>query len=145
MTTDIEGFRFNRAIARLYELTNNIAKADNDTHPAALREGIEALVLMIGPIMPHLAEQAWQDLGHTALVAESAWPKAEPDLLQEDNVTIAVQVNGKLRGKIELPRDSAEDAVQIAARDIPNVAATIGDRALRRAIVVPNKLVNFVV
>ncbi len=145
VTNDIEGFRFNRAIARLYELTNNIAKADNDTHPAALREGIEALVLMIGPIMPHLAEQAWQDLGHTALVAESAWPKAEPDLLQEDNVTIAVQVNGKLRGKIELPRDSAEDAVQIAARDIPNVAATIGDRALRRAIVVPNKLVNFVV
>ncbi len=145
VTGDIESFRFNRAVARLYELTHALTKIDGNVHGTALREGIESLVLMIGPMMPHLAEEAWQQLGHTELVFDTAWPTADPAFLQNDTVTIAVQVNGKLRGTIELPRDAEKDTVSAVARAVENVSVAIGDKPLRRTVVVSNRLVNFVV
>ena len=145
VTENIESFRFNRAVARLYELTNALAKVGQNIHGAALREGVETLVLLLGPMMPHLAEEAWQWLGHTELVVETPWPTADPAFLQNDTVTIAVQVNGRLRGTIELPSDTEEDTLRTAARAVENVSAAIGDKPLRRTIVVPNRLVNFVV
>ena len=127
-------------------MTNALAKVDDGSiHPAVLRQAIESLVLLLGPMMPHLAEEAWQQLGHTDWVIDTRWPQADPTYLTDETVTIAVQVNGKLRGTIDLPRDSAEDEIRDAARAVENVSSAIGERPLRRAIVVPNRLVNFVV
>ena len=145
VTDDIDSFHFNRAVARLYELTNTLGKVGDDVHPTVLRQAIESLVLLLGPMMPHLAEEAWQQLGHKTWVIDTPWPLADSAYLKDETVTIAVQVNGKLRGTIDLPRDSAEDDIRDAARAVENVASAIGERPLRRAIVVPNRLVNFVV
>ncbi len=145
VTADVESFHFNRAVARLYELTNLLAKADDSIHPTVLRKAIESLVLLISPMMPHLAEEVWEQLGHKTWVIDTPWPKADPAFLVNETVTIAVQVNGKLRGKIDIARDSEEDDVREAARTVENVATAIAGRPLRRAIVVPNRLVNFVV
>jgi len=148
VTADIERFHFNGAVARIYELANAIGEfvAPDDTPDAgfALREALETLVALVGPMMPHLAEEMWQRLGHTTLLVDSAWPEPDPALLEQARVTIAVQVDGRLRGTIEAAKDAAEATLVAAARAAPNVAQAIGDQALRRTIVVPNKLVNFV-
>ena len=152
VTDDIERFRFNRAVAALYELTNEIAAFTTDQASGdgadgqwALREALETLVRLISPMMPHLAEEMWQRLGHSALLVDAAWPRADAAMLIRDTVTIAIQVNGKMRGRVDVPADADEDAVTAAARGVANVSATIGERPLRRCIFVPNKLVNFVV
>ncbi len=149
ITHDIENFRFNRAVARVYELCNAIADIDTNASDAgldwALGEAVEGLTQMISPMMPHLAEEMWSRLGHATMLSGTNWPEADPALLIDDTVTIAVQVNGKLRGSVELPRDAVSGAVEEAARNVPNVNVAIGDRAIRRAVVVPNRLVNFVI
>src|SRR5690606_17759750 len=101
---DIEGLGFNRAVARIYELTNALAKAkEGSPGPAmraALREGIEKLVLLINPMMPHLAESCWEALGKQGLVADANWPDVDPALLVDDEVTLPIQINGKRRVEI---------------------------------------------
>ena len=144
VTDDIEQFRFNRAVARIYELSNVIgAAADDDGW--ARRESIETLLRLIAPMMPHLAEEMWQRLGHDTLLIDTPWPEPDPALLVDERVTMVVQVNGKLRGRLEMPRDAAPETVEAAARDVPNVQAALAGRSVRKAIVVPNRLVNFVV
>ena len=101
---DIEGLGFNRAVARIYELTNALAKA-RDGQPstalvAALVEGVEKLVQLINPMMPHLAETCWEALGKQGLVADASWPEVDPALLVDDEVTLPIQINGKRRGEI---------------------------------------------
>jgi len=154
ITEALESFRFNRAVAHLYELSNAIAAFAGEGAQAAngdagadwaLREASEMLVRLSAPMTPHLAEELWRRLGHETLLVDLDWPEAEPTLLAQDTVTIAVQVNGKLRGTVELPPGSAKDALENAARAVPNVASSIGERPVRRAVVVPDKLVNFVV
>ena len=108
VTDDIERFRFNRAVARIYELANAIDELAPGANPAARRETMETLVRLLAPMMPHLAEELWQRLGHDELLADQPWPEADAALIVDDSVTIAVQVNGKLRATIELPRDSAK-------------------------------------
>ena len=92
----------------------SIGGADK-ANPAARREALEALVLLSAPMMPHLAETCWQALGHTKLVAETAWPKHDPALTASDSVTIAIQVNGKRRGEITMAKDADSKAVEAAA------------------------------
>jgi leucyl-tRNA synthetase len=146
VTDHIEKFRFNSAVARIRELTNLLEEmSDGPGAGAVMREGLEVAVRLIGPMMPHLAEELWQALGHDRLLAEEAWPEADPALVLEDSVTIAVQVNGKLRATIELPRDSAEAEAEAAALAQPPVQRAIDGKRPRKIIVVPNRIVNVVV
>ncbi|MGH6975136.1 MAG: class I tRNA ligase family protein, partial [Stellaceae bacterium] len=144
VTDDLDKFRFNRAVARIRELTNAIEAAP-DAGVAVVREALEAAVRLIGPMMPHLAEALWNALGHRRLLADEPWPKADAALAIAETVTLAVQVNGKLRGTIEMPRDVGEaDACQ-AALALPNVITALAGKTPRKTIVVPNRIVNVVV
>jgi leucyl-tRNA synthetase len=144
VTEDLSALRFNRAVARVYELANAISAADASVAASVRREALETLVLLIGPMMPHLAETAWLALGHDTLVAQTAWPKADAALVQADSVTIAVQINGKLRGTIDVARDANEDAVREAAFALDTVKRALDGKTPRRVIVVPGRIVNIV-
>jgi len=144
VTDDLDKFRFNRAVARVRELTN-ASEARPDADAAVVREALEAAVRLIGPMMPHLAEALWQALGHERLLADEPWPKADAALAIAETVTLAVQVNGKLRGTVEVPRDVAEADARQAALALPNVITALGGKTPRKTIVVPNRIVNVVV
>jgi leucyl-tRNA synthetase len=153
VTDDIEKFHFNKAVARLYELVNTITEfvGTNGAQQAAadcssaLREVFEALTQLIAPMMPHLAEELWQRLGHSALLVETPWPEADRALIVNDCVTIAVQVNGKLRTTIALPRDAAQSVAESAALAEDAVQRVLAGKPPRKVIVVPNRIVNVVV
>jgi len=147
VSEDIEQFRFNRAVARIHELANAVSEFDaqGTGERWALRETLEALVRLIGPMMPHLAEELWRTLGHESLLADEDWPEADAELLIDDTVTVAVQVNGKLRATIELPLDAEDQAAQDHALAEPAVQRAMGERAARKIIVVKNRVVNIVV
>ena len=106
---------------------------------------LETLVVLAGPMIPHLMEELWSRLGHDTLLVETAWPVADPALLRDDTVTIAIQVNGKLRGRLEVARDCEEAALRKRALAEAGVARAIGEREIRRVVVVPNRIVNVVV
>ena len=149
VTDDLEKFRFNRAVARIRELTNLLSDfADNEKSAAAgfvLREGFEAVTRLLGPLAPHLAEELWRRLGHETILAETPWPAADATLVVDETVTVAVQVNGKLRGQIELPRDADSAEAERAALALPAVARMAAGKPPRKVIVVPNRVVNVVV
>ena len=153
ISRDLDSFGFNRAIARIRELTNAIGDfagsidAENVPPDAAwaIREGLETAVRLMNPMVPHLAEELWQRLGHRNLLAETPWPEAESELLIEENVTMAVQVNGKLRGTLVLPAGTGTASVEAAALAIPAVTRAIADKRIKRMIVVPDRVVNVVV
>jgi len=146
VTNDLETFHFNRAVARVHELSNALAdlKGDDADTARLSREGWTTVVQLIGPIMPHLAEELWQELGHATLLADSPWPAADPALLVDDTVKVAVQVSGKLRGTIELPRDAAQKDAEQAALALPAVTQALAGRQVRRIVFVPNKIINVV-
>ena len=141
ITADIDALRFNKAVARLYELATAIEKA---APSAARHEAVVRLVQLVAPMMPHLAEEAWAHLGQSGLVADAAWPKADPALLVEDSVTVAVQVNGKLRDTIELPKGMARDAVEAQVLSLEKVQRALEGKSPKKVIVVPDRLVNLV-
>jgi leucyl-tRNA synthetase len=147
VTDDIEKFRFNRAVARLYEFANALdeAKGDGAGLAAARREALESMTRLLAPMMPHLAEELWQRLGHDTVLAESAWPAADPALTIDESVTIAIQVNGKLRATLSLPRDMAKGEAEQAALADQQVQRAMAGKAPRKVIVVPNRIINVVV
>jgi leucyl-tRNA synthetase len=147
VTIELERFHFNRAVALIRELSNALEAFDahDPAAPALRREGLETLARLLGPMVPHLAEELWQQLGHTSLLADAAWPRADPVWLSDPEVTLAVQVNGKLRATITLPKGSGQQAAEAAALAEPNVVRGLAGRAPRRVIVVPDKIVNLVV
>ncbi len=137
---DIEALSFNKAVARIYELASAIEKAQpSASHSAAIR----ALLLVVSPMMPHIAEEAWQAMGD-GLVAEALWPEVDAALLVEDEVTIAVQVKGKLRDTITAAKGLPEDDLKELALASEKVQRSIGDAEIRKVIVVPDRLVNIV-
>ena len=144
VTEDLNALRFNRAVAQVYTLANALSAA-GEVSGAVRREALEALVLMIGPMMPHLAETCWEALGHETLVAIAHWPVADKRLVVSDTVTVAVQVNGKRRGEIEIARDADEGSVKAAALAVDAVQRALEGKAPRRVIVVPRRIVNVVV
>ena len=146
VSDDIERFHFNKVVARVYELSNELQsfKAENDGEAWALREALETLTRLIGPMMPHLAEELWQRLGHAGLLADQPWPEADGSLVTEESVTIAVQVNGKLRATIELPRDCDKSEAEEQALAAEAVQRILEGKAPRKVIVVPNRVVNIV-
>lgn len=149
ITEDYERFHFNKSVARLYELTNAISAFDNagssNGGTWVIREALEALVRLLGPMTPHLAEEMWRQLGHATLLTDTPWPEVEDTLIVDDTVTLAIQVSGKLRGKIDVAAGADEEAAVTAALAVSNVTAAIDGRTVRKTIFVPDKLVNFVV
>ncbi|MGH6888500.1 MAG: leucine--tRNA ligase [Rhizomicrobium sp.] len=144
VTEDIEALHFNRAVARVYELANSIGGAAGRATTEAMRESLETLVMLIGPMMPHLAESCWEALGHTSLLAEEAWPIADPALVRAESVTMAVQVDGKRRGEIRIPRGADQETVKASALAVEGVNRALGGKSPRRIIVVPERIVNIV-
>ena len=146
VTDDIDKFRFNRAVARIRELSNAL-EGVTDTGAAAgavMREGLETVTRLLGPMMPHLAEEMWQHLAHGNMLADMPWPQADADLARDEQVTIAVQVNGKLRATLDLPRDAAANEVEEAALALPQVTRLLDGKAPRKVVVVPNRIVSVV-
>jgi leucyl-tRNA synthetase len=143
VTEDFNALRFNRAVAQIYTLSNAI-QAAGPADAAVRREALETLVLLTGPMMPHLAESCWESLGHKSTVAMARWPMADARLLKSDTITIAVQVNGKRRGEIEIPREAEEDEVKSSALALDSVQRALEGKPPRRVIVVPGRIVNVV-
>jgi leucyl-tRNA synthetase len=110
----------------------------------AVREAALILVQLIAPMMPHLAEECWQVLGQTGLISEASWPQIERDLLVEDTVTLVVQVNGKKRGDVTVPRDAQNPQIEAAVLALDAVKLALGGKQVRKVIVVPMRIVNVV-
>jgi leucyl-tRNA synthetase len=147
VTEDIENFRFNRAISRFYELTNALPKssAGDEALTWARGEALRLLTQTIAPFMPHLAEEAWAKLGFEPFVALAPWPAADPALVAQSLVTLPVQVNGKRRAEIEVPKGLAESEIRSLALAHERVAPFLDGATVRKVVVVPDRIVNIVV
>lgn len=142
----IERFRFNSAVAQVRELSNQIFALSGKGAGEAwtLRFGFETLVRLLAPMTPHLCEELWRHLGHDTMLATGAWPEADRTLAEDETVTIAIQVNGKLRATIEMAKDSSKDVMIEQALAQPNVVKLLDGKDPRKVIAVPNKIVNVV-
>jgi len=151
VTTDIEDrFHFNTAISAVMELVNAIyavkrPAAENKTALAVIREALEAAVLLLAPIVPHMTEELWQMLGHETSVADVAWPKFDPAIASEEAMTIVVQINGKLRSRMTVPVDEDAEKIKADALADEKIVALTKDVKIVKVIYVPKKLVNIVV
>jgi leucyl-tRNA synthetase, eubacterial and mitochondrial family len=147
LTGDLEQFHFNKAVARIHEFANLLeaTKGDDAATAWARREALETLAKLIGPMVPHLAEEIWQALGHEGLLLDQPWPVADEALARDETVRIAVQVSGKLRATIEVARDMAQSELEKLALANDNVKRAIDGKPVRKVIVVPNRIVNVVV
>ncbi|MGI8796178.1 MAG: leucine--tRNA ligase [Acidimicrobiia bacterium] len=140
---DMDDLSFNTAIARLFELNNRLTEVVADTGTAP-REVVEPMALMVAPLAPHIAEELWERLGQSASLAFEPFPEADPVLLVEEEVEIAVQVNGKVRARIKVPASATEADVETAARADEQVSAQLDGKTVAKVVVVPGRLVNFV-
>lgn len=147
VTEDLEAMNFNTAIAAMMELVNDLykIKATDNFASTEWQWALETLLQLIAPFAPHIAEELWEQLGQGGSIHSSDWPKYDEKFLTEDKVTIVIQVNGKLRGEIEIETDSKEDLVVEAAKANEKVAGYLKDQTIHKTIFVPNKLINFVV
>lgn len=146
VTKDIEAFHFNKAVARIRELTNALEKLDITTAAAkaVFAEAGVAVIHLIGPLLPHIAEELWALLGHKDLIATRPWPKADPALLEDESVTVAVQVNGKLRATLQLAKNLPNQEAEAIALAHPSVQSALEGKSIKKLIVVPNRIVNVV-
>ena len=142
VTGDIESFKLNTAISALMELRNAIEKAA--AAGARTREAIETLVQLLNPFAPHLAEELWERLGHQEMLARTPWPRHDPALLKEDQVTLVLQVNGKVRSHLTLPAGAGQEEIKQRALADPAVQKWLSGKPPKNLIVVPNRLVNVV-
>jgi len=140
-------YTFNTAIAANMELINTLSrfKDDSEQGRAVMQEALDAVVLMLSPIVPHISHSLWQLLGHEQAVVDCGWPRVDESALQQDSIALVVQVNGKVRGHIKVALDAAREVIEAAAMDEENVQRYIADKTVRKIIVVPGKLVNVVV
>jgi len=153
VSEDIEKLRFNRCVAHIYEFSNALSAAIGDiAAPAdvtpdfawAIREAAETLVQLFAPMMPHLAEECWAALGHDTLVSMQPWPAIEADLLVENTITLPVQVNGKKRADVTVPRDAGNSDIEAAVLTLDAVKKALDGKAPKKVIVVPQRIVNVV-
>jgi leucyl-tRNA synthetase len=140
VTYDIEHLQFNTAIARMMEFVNAAMKAE-----AVNRTILEQFVLLLAPFAPHVAEELWARFGHADSLAYAPWPGHDETLLEEDTVEIPVQVNGKLRGKVTVPKDASQAAILTLAKEEPHVAAQLAGKSIVKEIYVPGKMLNLIV
>jgi leucyl-tRNA synthetase len=139
VTEDIENFKFNTALASLMELVNAIYQSGAD------KEVFSQLLILISPIAPHFAEELWQRLGNNQSIFKAEWPKFDPKMLVEETITIVIQVNGKVRSKIEVPADILEDKLKTLVLSDEKIKPWIKDKPIKNFILVPKKLINLVV
>jgi len=146
VTDDIDRrFQFNTPIAAVIELVNEIYRAKDDPARAGeVRFAAETAVSLVQPYAPHVAEELWERLGHERLWTVP-WPGADPALLERDTFVLVVQVNGKVRDRLEVPAGLPEDELLARVRELPRVRAHLDGKEIRKEIVVPGKLVNLVV
>ncbi|HEY9675583.1 MAG TPA: leucine--tRNA ligase [Waterburya sp.] len=145
VTEDLEGeYQFNTAISELMKLSNALLDATCKDSPV-YAEGIETLFLLLAPFAPHITEQLWQAISHTESVHTQAWPKYDPDALVADEITLVIQVNGKKRGDLQVPAQADKQALEQYARESEAAQRYIEGKEIKKVIVVPGKLVNFVV
>lgn len=146
VTEDLDKLRFNTAVARIRELSNALGdlKEDSESARFAYRFALESLVRMVAPMTPHIAEELWQKLGHETTLLDAGWPEADPAFMQDETVTVGVQVMGKMRGTIELPNNADAKTAEEAALALPAVQKHIDGKTVRKVIVVPNRIVNIV-
>jgi leucyl-tRNA synthetase len=148
---DIEGLRFNRAVAQIYELTNALVRSAGlvSAAPAArigaLQEGVERLIQLLAPMMPHLAETCWEALGKTGLVADAPWPSVDAALLVDDTVTMPIQVNGKRRGEITVAKGLPAAEVEKLVLSLEEIVRILDGKAPKKIVIVPDRIVNVVV
>jgi len=140
VTADIDNFRFNTAIAKMMEFVNLARKQQ-----LLPREVAEKFVLVLAPFAPHIAEELWQRLGHAGTLAYQPWPKADPDWLQSDEMTMTVHINGKRRAEIQVDRSLQQDRIEEIAKGVAGVADKLEGQVIRKVIFVPGKLVNFII
>ncbi len=146
VTDDLEKFHFNKAIARIRELTNLLESMKATAEMLEARsEAINTAIHLINPFMPHLAEELWQQLDNKDTIADRPWPVADAKWLVDDSVTIAIQVNGKLRATIDLPKNTDKKLVEEKALALPAVSEFLKDKKINKIIVVPNRIVNVVI
>jgi leucyl-tRNA synthetase len=141
-TDDLDNLRFNRAVAQVFTLANAIGT--EKASGADRREALETLVVLIGPMMPHLAETCWQALGHTTLLVDAPWPKADASLVASDTVTYAIQINGKLRATHQVAKGTDKSVVEAAALALEPIIRALDGKPPKRVIVVPERIVNIV-
>jgi len=143
---DIEAFHMNKAVARLRELSNGFASFEirEEGDAWALRETIEAFLIMANPVMPHLAEELWEAIGGQDYLTQTPWPHCDETLLETDSVTIGVQVNGKMRATITLPANADQKTTEAEALAQDTVKAALEGKAVKKVIVVPGRIVNVV-
>ena len=140
VTDDLEGLRFHTALSAMMVLTNDAQKAEQLPRTVA-----EQLVLLLAPFAPHLGEELWRRLGHAESLAYEPWPTYDPELIHEDTKTIPVQINGKVRATIDIAVDADQDTMLAAARQNEKVQSYLAGKTLRREVVVPGRMVSFVV
>jgi leucyl-tRNA synthetase len=138
--TEMDALRFNTAIAKVIELNNHLTRVDQTS-----REAAEAMTLLIAPLVPHVAEELWQRLGHQTSVTTETFPEADPALLVEESVEYPIQINGKVRSRIEVPADLDADEIEARALADERIIAALDGSTPRKVIVVPGKMVNVVV
>jgi leucyl-tRNA synthetase len=151
VSDDIGRLRFNRCVAHIYEFANALSDAIGavETVPAddlawALREAGDILVRLFHPMMPHLAEECWAALGHKSLVATESWPELEPGLLVENTITLPVQINGRKRADVTVPRDAGTAEIEAAVLALDTVQKALEGKIPKKVIVVPQRIVNVV-
>jgi len=139
-------YTFNTAIAAVMELSNALGRypVSDANDRALMQEGLETMVLLLAPIVPHVTDALWRALGHDEAVAVAAWPRADAGALEVNEVHLVVQVAGRRRGEVRLPPDASEESIRAAALAEPNVRRFLKDRPVQRCIIVPGRLVNLV-
>ena len=140
VTERIDQMKFNTAVSSLMTYVNYLSGLEKI--PVVL---YETLLKLLSPFTPHLAEEMWARLGHLSYVVTETWPQGNPKLAEEDTVTLAVQICGKMRGTIDMPKDSPEDVVKAEALKLENVARKTAGKEIKKIIIVPNRIVNIVV
>lgn len=144
---DLDRFHFNKAVARLRELTNVLGALDGTTGSDSwiLRHGYETLVQLLAPMIPHVTAELWAELGHDSILCEVTWPEADATLMVEDNVILPIQINGKRRDQLEVSKNADPKEIEALALALPKVQAALEGKQPKKVIVVPNRIINVVV
>jgi leucyl-tRNA synthetase len=145
VSADINALHFNKAVARLYEFVNALSQSVSHAESAAAcHEAMLVLVRLISPMTPHLSEELWAFMGQDGLVANAAWPIADPALTAQESVAIAIQINGKLRDTLDIPKGIDREALESQVLALPKIKTALQGLSIKKIIIVPDRIVNVV-
>src|SRR5260370_13521769 len=147
VTEELSNFRFNTALATLMECNNALIKQQNEpvAHSTAYRDTLETMMLLLAPMAPHISEELWHLTDHSGSIHMTDWPEFDEALTQDETFTLVVQVNGKVRERIQVAADTSEQDIRMLALNNPRVASFIGEATVQKVIYVPGRLINIVV